>query len=170
MTTSASPSPVSTHTRRVTIILWVLLCAAATMCGIQSFRADRAARSEHAGQAAIAAAALEVPTVLSYNVAKLDADLARGQTVTTGPFATQYAQLVASTIRPVARSKQVVTSATVVANSVISATPDKVVLLTFVDQQSSNVYQPTPRLDTSRLQITMTKSDGRWLISGLTPV
>jgi Mce-associated membrane protein len=159
-----------TNRKRIMTTVGVLLLVAMVATAVQATRAYHAVESEHAGRAAMAAASTELPAVLSYNVVTLDADLARGRSFTTGQFGEEYSKLVASTIGPVAKSKQVVTSATIAANSVITATPGKVTLLTYVDQQSSNVDQPTPRLDTSRLMITMTNSNGRWLISDLSPM
>jgi Mce-associated membrane protein len=53
----------------------------------------------------------------------------------------------------------------VVESAVRSATTDTVEVMLFVDQSVSNVSAPEPRLDRSRVEITMQKVDGRWLAS-----
>ncbi|WP_078310511.1 MULTISPECIES: hypothetical protein [unclassified Mycobacterium] len=55
-----------------------------------------------------------------------------------------------------------------VVNSAIQyKSPDKVVLLMMVDQSITNTQRPDPRIDRSRMKITMEKIDGRWLASKL---
>ncbi|TDZ41615.1 DUF3329 domain-containing protein [Mycobacteroides franklinii] len=55
-----------------------------------------------------------------------------------------------------------------VVNSAIQfKSTDKVVLLMMVDQSITNTQRPDPRVDKSRMKITMEKIDGRWLASKL---
>jgi Mce-associated membrane protein len=41
----------------------------------------------------------------------------------------------------------------------------KVVVLLFIDQTVTNAQVPDPRIDRSRIKITMEKIDGRWKAS-----
>jgi Mce-associated membrane protein len=50
----------------------------------------------------------------------------------------------------------------VVESAVQSAAKDKVVVLLFVDQSVSNASAPDPRIDRSRIKMTMEKVDGQW--------
>ena len=51
----------------------------------------------------------------------------------------------------------------VVESAVQSATAAQVVILLFVDQTVTNATAPEPRVDKSRIKMTMEKVDGRWL-------
>lgn len=51
----------------------------------------------------------------------------------------------------------------VVAAGIKSASRDRVEVMLFVDQEVSNKHLPEPRLDRSRIIMTMNKVDGRWL-------
>ena len=55
----------------------------------------------------------------------------------------------------------------VVNSAIQSKSTDKVVLLMMVDQSITNTQRPDPRVDKSRMKITMEKIDGRWLASKL---
>ena len=50
----------------------------------------------------------------------------------------------------------------VIESAVQSASKDKVVVLLFVDQSVSNTSVPDPRVDRSRIKMTMEYVDGRW--------
>ena len=53
----------------------------------------------------------------------------------------------------------------VVESAVQSASKDKVVVLLFVDQSVANANVPDPRIDRSRIKMTMENVDGRWRAS-----
>lgn len=53
----------------------------------------------------------------------------------------------------------------VLESAVQSATKDKAVVLLFVDQSVSNTNVPDPRIDRSRIKMTMEYVDGRWRAS-----
>jgi Mce-associated membrane protein len=53
----------------------------------------------------------------------------------------------------------------VVDSAVKSATANQVVVLLFVDQTVANKAAPDPRIDRSRVKMTMDKVDGAWRAS-----
>jgi Mce-associated membrane protein len=53
----------------------------------------------------------------------------------------------------------------VVDSAIQSASKDEVVVLLFVDQSVSNASVPDPRIDRSRIKMTMAYVDGRWRAS-----
>ncbi|VAZ77697.1 hypothetical protein LAUMK4_03549 [Mycobacterium persicum] len=59
--------------------------------------------------------------------------------------------------------RQVHTRGSVVAAAVKSATPDKVVVLMFVDESISNRDNSRSQLDHVRIKMTMVKLNGRWM-------
>lgn len=52
----------------------------------------------------------------------------------------------------------------------ISADAGTVTLLLFLNQNTTSTKYEGPRLDGSRIRVTMTKVDENWLISDLVPV
>jgi Mce-associated membrane protein len=150
---------------RITIALvsWIvaIACGCFALAGL---------RGESSGREALAAAQTAVPTLLSYNIARLDDDLAKGVSLTTGQFATDYRSLVSDTLESAARTKQVVTTATVSASGIVSVNHDDVVVLMFINRQASNVDVPTTHLDISTVKVTMRDVSGRWLIADMEPV
>jgi Mce-associated membrane protein len=53
----------------------------------------------------------------------------------------------------------------VIDSAIKSATKTKVEVLLFVDQSISNVINPEPRIDRSRVAVTMELINNRWLAS-----
>jgi len=53
----------------------------------------------------------------------------------------------------------------VVDSAIASESMGKVVVLLFIDQTVTNAQVPDPRIDRSRIKITMEKIDGRWKAS-----
>ena len=80
----------------------------------------------------------------------------------TGEFRQMYAKS-SDQLRQLLVDNKAQAKGTVLASGVVSASTDKVVVLMFVDQTVQNVSNTTPRIDRSRIRVTMTKHDGRWL-------
>jgi len=127
-------------------------------------------QSEQARQQAGAAATAAVPDVLSYNYRTINDDLARARTHLTGDFAGQFDQLTRQIVAPQAIQGQINTHAEIVATSVIEADVDRVVQLLFVNQTTQGANLPQPRVDGSRLVLTMQKVHNQWLIQNLEPI
>ncbi|MFB7508712.1 hypothetical protein ACFC0P_35725, partial [Streptomyces broussonetiae] len=53
------------------------------------------------------------------------------------------------------------------AASVVSATPDKAVVLLFVNQVTQSTQVPEPRLDLNRVRLTLTRTSDGWKVSGV---
>lgn len=95
---------------------------------------------------------------------KLDENFASAAEGSTGEFKDTYAQSSAQLRRLLAENKATA-HGMVVESAVRSASPDSVEVLLFVDQSVSNAAHPEPRLDRSRIRMTMSKVEGRWLAS-----
>jgi Mce-associated membrane protein len=50
----------------------------------------------------------------------------------------------------------------VVDSAIQSASTNRVVVLVFIDQTVANTSAPDPRIDRSRIKMTMEKVDGKW--------
>jgi Mce-associated membrane protein len=127
-------------------------------------------QAEQARQQAAAATAAAVPDVLSYNYRTIDEDLARARSHLTGDFAGQFDQLTRQIVAPQAIHGQINTHAEIAASSVVEADVDRVVELLFVNQTTQGANLPQPRVDGSRLVVTMQKVHNQWLIQNLEPI
>lgn len=128
---------------------------------------QRNSRTAIARDAALQVAREQVVPVLSYDFHHVDADVQRAGAALTGQFREEFLAEANQTTVPAAREQQIVTQATVIAASVVRADPDQVVVLLFVNQNTRSSQSETVQLSAHRIQLTMSRVDQRWLISGL---
>lgn len=121
-------------------------------------------------RAALDAAEKKLVQVLSYNFRTVDEDVARAEKHLTGKFASDFKQFSSKLIVPNAKGEKITTDVEVVATSSVKVQDDQVVALMFVNQTTKRKGAKEPRIDGSRLRLTMEQVDDRWLISELTPV
>lgn len=133
-------------------------------------RVEQASEVDSARQAASDAARTRLPQLLSYDYHTLDKDLAGARAGTTGAFHDQFTELTTKVVAPAAQQQQIVTRTTVAGTSVVSAEPDRVVLLVFLDQVTQTKADPSARIDGARVRATLQQQDGQWLVSQLSPV
>lgn len=121
-------------------------------------------------ESALSAARSSVHTILSYDYRTIKTDIANAKADSTGVFASQYASTAQELLSEASQVKAIV-QATVGSAGVVSQSGDNVVVLLFVDQatvrQTPGKTTPTTRIDQSRVRVTMTRVDGRWLVSAL---
>lgn len=82
----------------------------------------------------------------------------------TGEFKDMYSQSSVE-LRQLLIENKATAHGVVVDSAVQSATKDKAVVLLFVDQSVANTKLPDPRIDRSRMKMTLEKADGRWRAS-----
>ncbi len=82
----------------------------------------------------------------------------------TGGFKDMYSQSSAE-LRQLLIDNKATAQGVVQESAVQSASKDEVVVLLFVDQSITNTNVPDPRLDRSRIKMTMQYVDGRWRAS-----
>jgi Mce-associated membrane protein len=124
--------------------------------------------AQRSGQQALAAARSAAVTVLSYDYRHLDADFAAASALTAQPFTAEYQRTTTKAVRPVATTNAAVVKARVSAAGVVRATPDRVVVLAFVDQTTSSNRLQRPQVDQNRVELSMVRgSGGRWLVAGV---
>ncbi|MGV9668193.1 hypothetical protein [Nocardia niigatensis] len=111
-----------------------------------------------------------VPKVLSYDFDTVDSELPTATKNLTGKFHDDFAKLGTSVIIPAAHRDSIITKATIVGTAVASAGRDEVTLLLFLNQETTSTKYQGPRLDGSRVRVTMARDAGTWLISDITPV
>jgi Mce-associated membrane protein len=151
----------------IVVALAVSLIAVLGACVLATLttRAHRADLS--AGDSALAAAKPDTARILSYDYRRLDADFAAATAVTTGSFRTDYQATTARAVKALATQTQAVVAAKVVAGGVVSSSANHATLLLFVNQTTTSNRLSSAKTDLTRVQVTMTRSGSRWLVSGL---
>jgi Mce-associated membrane protein len=141
--------------------LIVVLAGAAGYVGQQRFHQHQ---KEVAVAQALDAARKYAITLTNIDTKAIDQTVADILDGSTGEFKDLYTKS-ASQLRQLLVDNQAVTRGHVVESAVKSASPNKVQVLLFVDQSVTNLAFPKPRIDRSRVRMTMEKVDGRWLVS-----
>ena len=139
------------------------------LAGVATADASRQHAVDRARAGALAAASAAVPTVLSYDYRHLDADFAKAESLLTPRFRAEYAATTAKQVKPLARKNKATSTADIQAAAVVEAEPDRAVVLVFVNQLATNVNLTQPRLDRARINVTVVRSGGRWLIDRMAP-
>jgi Mce-associated membrane protein len=133
------------------------------------FRPDQATDAA-AAKAAISAASDGTVAVLSYSPDTLDRDFSSAKSHLTGDFLTYYNQFTQQIVAPAAKQKSVKTNAVVLRAALSEFHPNSAVVLLFVNQSTQSKDRPEPTLTSSSVLVTLTKADGKWLISSFNPV
>lgn len=102
--------------------------------------------------------------VLSYDWKTLDADMSTAQAVLAPSIRSQYVASLDG-VRAQTVKNHVRLSATIASTSIISASTTKVQALVFVDQTTTARSPTRPRLDQTRVRVTLTRHDGTWRLS-----
>ncbi|WP_323377324.1 hypothetical protein [Streptomyces sp. RB17] len=161
--------------RLLTAVLGLVLVTALVVTAVLGWQYRQGRQAEQARGEALAAARKAAPVVLSYDYRHLDRDFARARALLTGHFRDQYGRTTKTVVAPTATTYHAVVKATVAtpsdggtpAASVVSATPDKAVVLLFVNQVTRSTQVPTPRLDLNRVRLTLTRTSDGWKVSGV---
>jgi len=155
--------------RRVVVLVAIVLMALAA-ADVKLWRDARHDDDLTAARAdARAEAEVRLPQLLGYSSGSLRADLARANTMTTGDFHDDYGRVLEQVVAPTAVELKITTSVRVDGLGVVEADVDRVVVLAFLTQTTIS-GAGAPVLRGSRVEVTMAKDDGTWLIAGLEPV
>ncbi|MFF1318970.1 hypothetical protein ACFVZZ_05960 [Streptomyces chartreusis] len=160
--------------RLLSLVLGVLLLAALVATAVLGWQYRDGHRTESARTQALTAAQKAAPVVLSYDHRHLDKDFARARTHLTGGFRAEYGKTTKAVVGPTAKKYRAVVKAAIAtpatgtpAASVVSASPDKVVVLLFINQVTESTQVSGARVDLNRVRMTMTRADGGWKVSGV---
>ncbi|PAZ16812.1 hypothetical protein CLM62_05685 [Streptomyces sp. SA15] len=153
--------------RLLTAVLGVLLVAGLIAVAVLGWRYQEARRADAARAEAVAAARKAAPVVLSYDYRHLDRDFARARTHLTGKFRDEYRKTTATVVGPTAKKYHGVVKATVATASVVSASPDSVRVLLFVNQITESTQVSGSRVDLNRVRMTMTRASEGWKVSAV---
>jgi Mce-associated membrane protein len=117
-----------------------------------------------AARDALAAAQQYAVVLTSVNSGELDGNFAAVLEGATGEFKDMYAQS-SEQLRQLLVDNNARAEGTVVESGIKSASKSRVEVLLFIDQSVTNALVQEPRLDRSRVVMTMELVDGRWLAS-----
>jgi Mce-associated membrane protein len=140
---------------------FVVLLATVGFLGWKLWQGEQVAR---AGEQAQTAAVQYAQVLTSIDSAKVDENFNAVLDGATGEFKDMYSKSSVE-LRQLLIDNKAAAHGVVVESAVQSASKDKVVVLLFVDQSVSNSAVPDPRIDRSRIKMTMEYVDGRWRAS-----
>lgn len=157
-------------------VLAVLVLCAAVLVGVQWHRAthpeggvapNNQLTDDDARTAVLVAAADLTQRSLSYSWKTLDQDMETARAKMAPAFRKQYDEAMGQVRANVTKNK-IALQATAVSSSIVSATPDKAVALVFVNQVTTAAASRNQQVDQNRVVLTLTRSDGDWVVSKLT--
>lgn len=140
---------------------FVVLLAAVGFLGWQLWQERQVAQ---AGEQARQAAADYAQVLTSIDSEKVDENFDAVLAGATGEFKDMYSKS-STELRQLLIDNKASAHGVVLESAVQSASKDKVVVLLFVDQSVSNTNVPDPRIDRSRIKMTMEHVDERWRAS-----
>lgn len=157
------------------LVLCGVLVAGLVAVGVLGWQYREGRQAEQARGEALEAARRAAPVVLSYDYRRLEQDFARARAQLTGKFRDEYGRTTKAVVGPTARKYHGVVKATVAAPadggvpaaSVVSAAPDRVVVLLFVNQVTESTRVTGPRVDLNRVRMTLTRTSGGWKVSAV---
>jgi Mce-associated membrane protein len=163
--TSAETSDTPRWRRRILFgsVATVFLAALAG-CGFLGWQLWQNEQVLQAGNQARDAAVSYAQVLTSIDSNKVDENFDQVLAGATGEFKDMYSQS-SMQLRQLLIDNKATAHGVVVESGVQSASKDKVVVLLFVDQSVQNTAVPDPRIDRSRIKMTMEKADGQWKAS-----
>jgi Mce-associated membrane protein len=134
------------------------------LAGAAWYDNHRAQQRESAVRDSIATATTAAQAIFSYDYRSFDTSVANGRTFVTGAFAKEYAQTTSS-LKAAASKDQAIVRAQVSAAGVITADPNRVELLLYLNQYRRNVNIVGEKVDQNRVTLTMVRVGRDWRVS-----
>jgi Mce-associated membrane protein len=161
--------------RLLTSVLAVLLVVGLVALAALGWQYRNGRLTETARTEALAAARKAAPIVLSYDYRHLDKDFSTARAHLTGDFRDEYGKTTKTVVAPTAEKYHGVVKATVAAPAsgaapaaaVVSASPDKVVVLLFINQVTESTQVSGSRVDLNRVRMTMDRTGDGWKVSAV---
>ncbi|MEZ0351718.1 DUF3329 domain-containing protein [Mycobacterium sp. pR1184] len=142
----------------------LLLVASLAVNGLLGWQLWHEHQVTQAGQQAQQAAIAYAQVLTSIDSNKVDENFRQVLDGATGEFKDMYTQSSVQ-LRQLLIDNKASAHGVVVDSAIQSASTNKVVVLVFIDQTVANSQSPDPRIDRSRIKMTMEKVDGRWRAS-----
>ena len=158
----------SVDRRRILLVTVGLVAVVAIAVAVVfGWKLAQANAVDDASAAALDAARSYAVVLTSVSSDDLDSNFAAVLDGATGEFKDMYAQS-SEQLRQLLVDNNATAEGVVIDAGIKSATATEVEVLLFVDQTVTNTVSPEPRLDRSRVVMTMELVDGRWLASDVT--
>lgn len=141
-----------------------LLVAALAVSGLLGWRQWQDHQLKVAGEQAQQAAIAYAQVLTSIDSNKVDENFKQVLDGATGEFKDMYTQSSVK-LRQLLIDSKATAHGVVVDSAIQSESTDRVVVLLFIDQTVTNTAAPDPRVDRSRIKMTMEKVDGHWRAS-----
>ncbi|MGY4098463.1 h domain protein [Nocardia sp. R16R-3T] len=148
----------------------LVIIALAALCGVTGYEYWNDREREQARSQAVPAAQRTVEAMFTYNFTTVDAELPKAADNLSGSFRDDYLKLIRDAIAPGAKEKELDVRATTQAAGVVSAEPAHAVVLLYLNQVSTGKDAPQASISTSRVRVTLDKTDDHWLVSAVTPI
>ncbi|BBZ51765.1 DUF3329 domain-containing protein [Mycobacterium heidelbergense] len=145
-------------------VLPLLLIASLAVSGFLGWKQRQEHQVKLAGQQAQQAAVKYAEVLTSIDSNNVDQNFRQVLDGATGEFKDMYTQSSVQ-LRQLLIDNKATAHGVVVDSAIASESTKKVVVLVFVDQTVTNTAAPDPRIDRSRIKMTMEKIDGRWRAS-----
>ena len=142
----------------------VLLVASLAVSGFLGWKQWEEHRVHQAGQQALQAALRYAQVLTSIDANNVDQNFHDVLDGATGEFKDMYTQSSVQ-LRQLLIDNKATAHGVVVDSAIQSESTNRVVVLVFIDQTITNTTVPDPRIDRSRIKMTMEKVDGRWRAS-----
>jgi Mce-associated membrane protein len=166
---AGADGPLPGRQRRLVAVLSVATLLFGGLAGAAWYDQYRGQQRDSAVRDSLAAANTAVQAIFSYDYRSFDVSVANGKTFATGQFAKEYAQTTSS-LKAAAEKEQAVVRAQVSAAGVVTATPDRVELLLYVNQYRRNVNIAGEKVDQNRVTLTMVRVGNDWRVAGAAAV
>lgn len=143
------------------VAVFVGLLAGAGVLGWQVWQARQI---DHAGREAERTAVSYAQVLTSIDSNNVDENFQQVLDGATGDFKDMYSKSSVE-LRQLLIENKATAHGVVIDSAVQSVSKDRAVILLFVDQAVANTKLPDPRIDRSRMKMTLEKVDGRWRAS-----
>ncbi len=141
-----------------------LLIASLAVSGFLGWRQWQEHQVKLAGEQAQQAAIAYAQVLTSIDSNKVDENFRQVLDGATGEFKDMYTQSSVN-LRQLLIDNKATAHGVVVDSAIQSESTNRVVVLVFIDQTVTNATAPDPRIDRSRIKMTMENVDGRWRAS-----
>ena len=132
--------------------------------GVLGWQVWQARQIDHAGQEAQRTAVSYAQVLTSIDSNNVDENFQQVLDGATGEFKDMYSKSSVE-LRQLLIENKATARGVVIDSAVQSVSKDRAVILLFVDQAVANTKLPDPRIDRSRMKMTLEKVDGRWRAS-----
>ncbi|WP_330251329.1 hypothetical protein OG874_35075 [Nocardia sp. NBC_00565] len=142
----------------------VVLIALVVGAGIAVWKLEQRKDIDDAARQAADTARTYAVTLTSIDFQHIDQNFTDVLNGSTGEFKDMYSKS-SNQLKSLLVQNNAVSKGNVVDSSVKSASENRVEVMLFVDQMVTNTQSPAPRVDRSRVVMTMERVDGHWLAS-----